>query len=75
MNTRSRSAVISVVEWLKQSIAIGTILPRERVCEDSVIYLLNVKRHVARDALAELQSGELLKVLSTDGGALRAIAY
>lgn len=49
------AAVAAVVEGLEEDIIFGRLLPRERLVEDDLIQRYATKRHVVRQALAELE--------------------
>ncbi|SDE49042.1 DNA-binding transcriptional regulator, GntR family [Rhodospira trueperi] len=53
--TTSHGKVAAVVRELEHAIIFGRILPRQRVTEDEIVHGMHVKRHVARDALMELE--------------------
>src|ERR1043165_9801722 len=47
--------VADIVQRLEEEIALGLLSPRERLVEDDLLARFNVKRHVVRQALAELE--------------------
>lgn len=53
--TTSHGKVSAVVQELQRAIIFGRILPRQRITEDEIVHGMHVKRHVARDALMELE--------------------
>src|SRR3954471_21159970 len=44
-----------IVQRLEEEIALGLLSPRERLVEDDLLARFNVKRHVVRQVLAELE--------------------
>ena len=60
MNKRGEMAesqidISTVVGALEEEIALGQIAPRERLVEEEIAQRFDIKRHVARQALAELE--------------------
>lgn len=47
--------IAEVVGTLEEEIALGQIAPRERLVEEEIAHRFDIKRHVARQALAELE--------------------
>ncbi|MGH6945616.1 MAG: GntR family transcriptional regulator [Geminicoccaceae bacterium] len=52
---RQDGAFTRAVQTLEEDIIFGRLLPRERLVEESLMLRLDTKRHVVRQALAELQ--------------------
>jgi DNA-binding GntR family transcriptional regulator len=67
MGTRKAAATIEVpgiadiVQRLEEEIALGLLRPRERLVEDDLLTRFNVKRHIVRQVLYEL---ELMGIVS-----------
>lgn len=47
--------VADIVQRLEEEIALGLLRPRERLVEDELLSRFNVKRHIVRQVLAELE--------------------
>jgi len=48
-------SLTDIVQCLEEEIALGRLSPRERLVEDDLLARFNVKRHIVRQALAELE--------------------
>jgi len=53
--TRQPVGLADIVQRLEEEIALGVLRPRERLIEDDLLARFNVKRHVVRQVLAELE--------------------
>jgi DNA-binding GntR family transcriptional regulator len=60
-----------IVAMLEEEIALGKIGPRERLVEEELAQRFDVKRHVARQALADLESMGLVVRQPHRGAAVR----
>lgn len=60
-----------VVRTLEEEIALGQIGPRERLIEEELAGRFGIKRHVARQALAELQNMGIVVRQQNRGAAVR----
>jgi DNA-binding GntR family transcriptional regulator len=67
------SAVHEVVQVLEEEIVLGILHPRERLVEDELMDRFTVKRHVARNALAELDAQGLVQRKRNSGAQVRAL--
>src|ERR1700754_4246523 len=52
----SLSRVTDIVRALEEEIALGRLGPRERLVEEELAERFDVKRHIARQALADLET-------------------
>jgi DNA-binding GntR family transcriptional regulator len=64
----------SVVSALEEEIVLGRLHPRERLIEDELIRRFSVKRHVIRQALAELEQMAIVERVPNRGALVRAYA-
>ena len=53
--TAEAPSLTDIVQRLEEEIALGLLRPRERLVEDDLLARFNVKRHVVRQVLAELE--------------------
>ena len=53
--TTEALGLADIVQRLEEEIALGVLSPRERLVEDDLLARFNVKRHVVRQVLAELE--------------------
>jgi DNA-binding GntR family transcriptional regulator len=67
------SAVHAVVQALEEEIVLGILHPRERLVEDDLMNRFSVKRHVVRNALAELDTQGLVQRKRNSGAQVRAL--
>ena len=58
-NACTAETLSSVVEQMEEDIVFGRLRPRERLIEDDLIGRFAVKRHIIRQALAELETRNL----------------
>jgi DNA-binding GntR family transcriptional regulator len=73
MNKReeSQGGLTEVVCALEEEIALGQIGPRERLVEEELAQRFDIKRHVARQALAELEAMGIVVRQPNRGAAVR----
>jgi DNA-binding GntR family transcriptional regulator len=71
---REAESLRSVVSLLEQDIVLGRRHPRERLIEDDLMRQLSVKRHVIRQALAELERMGVVERVPNRGALVRAYA-
>ena len=62
-----------VADALEEEIVLGWLLPRERLIEEDIAARLDVKRHVVREALAELERVGLVERVPNKGAAVRLL--
>jgi DNA-binding GntR family transcriptional regulator len=67
------SAVHEVVQALEEEIVLGILHPRERLVEDELMHRFAVKRHVVRNALADLDKQGLVQRKRNSGAQVRAL--
>jgi DNA-binding GntR family transcriptional regulator len=67
----SQTGMVDIVATLEEEIALGIIGPRERLVEEELAQRFNVKRHVARQALADLETMGLVRRQPNRGAAVR----
>jgi DNA-binding GntR family transcriptional regulator len=60
-----------IVQRLEEEIALGVLRPRERLVEDDLLARFNVKRHVVRQVLAELELMGMVTRRPNRGAAVR----
>lgn len=60
-----------IVSLLEEEIALGVLKPRERMVEEDIMRRFNVKRHVIRQVLADLQSMGLINRPPNKGATVR----
>ena len=70
-----RMGVDEVVGALEEEIALGLIGPRARLVEDELIERFQIKRHVARQALADLESIGLVVRQAHRGATVRDYGF
>jgi len=70
-NTASPVGLAAVVGALEEEIALGQIGPRERLVEEELAQRFAVKRHVARQALGELETMGIVVRQPNRGAAVR----
>lgn len=71
---RDVAAVVQeVVGALEEEIVLGILHPRERLVEDDLMSRFAVKRHVVRNALAELETQGLVQRKRNSGAQVRAL--
>jgi DNA-binding GntR family transcriptional regulator len=67
----SLNRAIEIVRALEEEIALGQLGPRERLVEEELAERFDVKRHVARQALADLETMGLIVRQPHRGAAVR----
>jgi DNA-binding GntR family transcriptional regulator len=67
----SQMGIGEIVATLEEEIALGIIGPRERLVEEELAQRFNVKRHVARQALTDLETMGLVGRQPNRGAAVR----
>lgn len=67
------AAVQSIVKALEEDVILGVLLPRERLIEDDLMSRFAAKRHVVRQALAELEHQGLVVRRRNSGAQVRAL--
>ena len=72
--TPGRDSVADVVRTLEEDIIFGRLRPRERLIEDTLMARLGAKRHVVRQALAELERLGIVVRERNKGSAVRDFA-
>ena len=70
---RHRRRTRMVADALEEEIVLGWLLPRERLIEEDIAARLDVKRHVVREALAELERVGLVERVPNKGAAVRLL--
>jgi DNA-binding GntR family transcriptional regulator len=70
-NAESQVGLAAVVSTLEEEIALGQIGPRERLIEEELAKRFDIKRHVARQALVELESMGIVVRQPNRGAAVR----
>jgi DNA-binding GntR family transcriptional regulator len=71
METDAPAGLAEVVAALEEEIALGQIAPRERLVEEEIAQRFEVKRHVARQALADLEKIGIVVRQPNRGAAVR----
>src|SRR5277367_5929443 len=61
-----------VVSKLEEDVILGRLHPRERLVEDDLMARLGAKRHVVRQALAELERMGVVERIPNRGARVRA---
>ena len=67
----SPAGLVEVVRALEEEIALGQIGPRERLVEEELAQRFEIKRHVARQALVELEAMGIVVRQPNRGAAVR----
>ena len=67
----SQFGLAEVVDALEEEIALGQIAPRERLVEEEIAQRFDIKRHVARQALADLETMGIVVRHPNRGAAVR----
>jgi len=62
-----------VAEAIEEEIVLGWLLPRERLIEEELAARFGVKRHVVREALAELERVGLIERVPNKGAAVKLL--
>src|SRR5690349_12367591 len=69
--TPEAPSLTDIVQRLEEEIALGLLRPRERLVEDDLLARFNVKRHVVRQVLAELEMMGMVTRRPNRGAAVR----
>ncbi|WP_436278400.1 GntR family transcriptional regulator [Ottowia thiooxydans] len=67
-----KNALASMITALEEDVVFGRLHPRERLVEDELMERFQVKRHVARDALAALDRMGLIERRKNVGAVVRS---
>jgi len=67
------AAVQEIMRVLEEEIVLGVLHPRERLVEDELMARFGFKRHVVRQALAELETQGLVQRKKNSGAQVRAL--
>jgi DNA-binding GntR family transcriptional regulator len=67
----SQGSLAAVVRALEEEIALGQMAPRERLVEEELAQRFDIKRHVARQALADLEAMGIVVRQPNRGAAVR----
>ncbi|MBA4333446.1 MAG: GntR family transcriptional regulator [Methylobacterium sp.] len=73
LKAQTADRVRSVAAMLEEEIVLGWLLPRERLVEEELAERLGVKRHVVREALAELERVGLVERIPNRGAVVRLL--
>tara|TARA_R100000750_G_scaffold12828_1_gene8224 strand:+ start:7387 stop:8109 length:723 start_codon:yes stop_codon:yes gene_type:complete len=68
----SKGRLFEVTQMLEDMIVLGQLHPRERLIEDELCVQFSVKRHIARQALVELEHLGLVERIPNRGAVVRA---
>src|SRR5690242_12134860 len=63
-----------VAQALEEDIVLGWLQPRERLIEEDLATRFEVKRHVVREAIAELERMGLVERVQNKGAAVRMLS-
>jgi DNA-binding GntR family transcriptional regulator len=69
----STTRVRQVANALEEEIVLGWLQPRERLIEENIASRFEVKRHVVREAIAELERMGLVERVQNKGAAVRML--
>jgi DNA-binding GntR family transcriptional regulator len=70
----SAARVKQVASALEEEIVLGWLQPRERLIEEDIASRFEVKRHVVREAIAELERMGLVERVQNKGAAVRMLS-
>lgn len=70
----SAARVKQVANALEEEIVLGWLQPRERLIEEDIAFRFEVKRHVVREAIAELERMGLVERVQNKGAAVRMLS-
>jgi len=73
LRAQTADRVRSAAAMLEEEIVLGWLLPRERLVEEDLAERLGVKRHVVREALAELERVGLVERIPNRGAVVRLL--
>ena len=68
---KTQNTVLAVVRALEEDIVLGRLFPRERLVEDALAARFDIKRHVVRQVLGELEAAGLIVRLPGRGALVR----
>jgi len=71
----STARVKQVANALEEEIVLGWLQPRERLIEEDIASRFEVKRHVVREAIAELERMGLVERVQNKGAAKGATGF
>lgn len=74
VSDRNRALMAHAVRELEEDIVLGRLHPRERLIEDDLISRFKLKRHAARDVLAQLTSLGLVEHKKNIGSEVRSFS-
>jgi DNA-binding GntR family transcriptional regulator len=72
--TASTARVRQVANALEEDIVLGWLQPRERLIEEDIASRFEIKRHVVREAIAELERMGLVERVQNKGAAVRMLS-
>jgi DNA-binding GntR family transcriptional regulator len=67
-------AVHQMIQVLEEEIVLGVLHPRERLVEDELMARFSTKRHVVRQALADMEQQGLVQRKKNSGAQVRALS-
>ena len=67
-------AVHQMIQVLEEEIVLGVLHPRERLVEDELMARFSTKRHVVRQALADMEKQGLVQRKKNSGAQVRALS-
>ncbi len=73
LKAQTTERVRTVAAMLEEEIVLGWLLPRERLVEEELAERLAVKRHVVREALADLERVGLVERIPNRGAVVRLL--
>ncbi len=73
LKAQTAERVRSVAAMLEEEIVLGWLLPRERLVEEELAERLAVKRHVVREALADLERVGLVERIPNRGAVVKLL--
>lgn len=73
LKLQTTDRVRSITATLEEEIVLGWLMPRERLVEEDLAERLEVKRHVVREALAELERVGLVERVPNRGAVVRLL--
>jgi DNA-binding GntR family transcriptional regulator len=74
LGDRNRALAANAVRELEEDIVLGRLHPRERLIEDDLIHRFKLKRHAARDVLAQLARLGLVEHKKNIGNEIRSFS-
>jgi DNA-binding GntR family transcriptional regulator len=73
LKAQTAERVRNVAAMLEEEIVLGWLLPRERLVEEELAERLDVKRHVVREALADLERVGLVERIPNRGAVVKLL--